>query len=163
MRETGSLENPSLMSSDVPALAKNGADCAYSSIWTAGLAEVDSGVPDNDVDAARVVVLPHLDDLPERVGSHGDQVLAAPAANIPQRCDLDLPARRHDRGIDDQQFPMDVGAAYPKPRGGLVGKGVALVWTMAVSSANMGRSRPFISRAPRGRVANFDQTHDQVR
>ena len=27
------------------------ADWVYLSIWTAGLAEVDSGVPDNDVDA----------------------------------------------------------------------------------------------------------------
>jgi hypothetical protein len=86
------------MSSDAPALAKNGAHCAYPSIWTACLAEVDSDVPDNDVDAGRVVVLPYLADLTERVGSHGDHVLAAPPANVPQRGDLDLLTRRHDGG-----------------------------------------------------------------
>jgi hypothetical protein len=57
------------------------------------------------------------------IGGHGDHVLAASAVNIPQHGDLDLLARRHDRGIDDPQFPVDVGAAYPEPRGGLVGKG----------------------------------------
>jgi hypothetical protein len=72
------------------------------------LGEVDSGVPDDDVDAGRVVVLPYLDDLPERVGSHSDHVLAAPVANVPQRGDLDLLARRTIRGIDDSQFLVDV-------------------------------------------------------
>jgi hypothetical protein len=31
------------------------------------------------------------------------------------------------RGIDDPQFAFDLGAAYPEPCGGLVGKGVPLV------------------------------------
>ena len=33
---------------------------------------------------------PYLGDLPERVGSNSDHVLAAPVANVPQRGDLDL-------------------------------------------------------------------------
>jgi hypothetical protein len=138
-------------------------DCANRSIWTAGLAEVDSGIPDNDVDTGRVVVLPHFGDLPERVGSHGDHILAAQAANIPQRGDLDLLARRHDGGIDDPQFPVDVGVAYAEPRGGLVGKGVPLV---VHDGRQLGHIRgdlgAFISRAPMD-VAYSDQTHDQVR
>jgi hypothetical protein len=64
------------------------------------------------VNAGRVVVLPYLGDLPERVGCHGEQVLAAAAANVSQRGDLDLLARRHGGGIDDPQFAVDVGAAY---------------------------------------------------
>lgn len=143
--------------------AKNGADCAYPRIWTAGLGEVDSGVPDNNLDAGRVVVLPYLGDLAERVGSHGDHVLAAPAPNVPQRGDLDLLTRRHDGGIDDPQFPVDVSAAHSEPRGGLVGKGVPPV---VDDSRQLGNIRDdlgaFLSRAPTG-VAHSDQTHDQVR
>lgn len=38
------------------------------------------------------------------------------------------------RGVDDPQFPVDVGAPYPEPRGGLVGKGASpWLWTMAVN------------------------------
>ena len=115
------------------------------------------------MDAGRVVVLPYLGDLPERVGSHGDHVLAAPAANVPQRGDLDLLARRHDGGIDDPQFPVDVGAAYPEPRGGLVGKGVALVVDDGRQLGNIWDDLgAFLSRAPVG-VAYSDQTQDQVR
>jgi hypothetical protein len=53
-------------------------------------------------------------------------------------CDLDLLARRHDRGIDDPQFPVDVGAACPEPRG--ISSATASPWlrTMAVSSAIYG-------------------------
>ena len=90
------LVNPSPGASGAPALAKDGAACAYASIWMLALDEVDSGVPDNDVDAGRVVVLPYLGDLPEGVRCHGDHVLAPPVANIPQRGDLDLLTRRHD-------------------------------------------------------------------
>ena len=158
----GPLANPSPDASDAPALEKNGPDCAYPSIWTP-LDEVDSGVPDNDVDAGRIVVLPYLGDLPECVGCHGDQVLAAPAANVPQRGDLDLLPRWHDGGIDDPKFPVDVGAAHPDPRGGLVGKGVTVV---VEDGGQLGNIRDdlgvVISRAPTG-VAYFDQTHDQIR
>src|SRR5215207_1028023 len=97
----GPLANPSPDTSDGPAFEKNRTDCACSSIWMPGLDEVDSGVPDNDVDVGRVVVLPYFGDLPECVGCHGDQVLAAAAANVPQRGDLDLLARWNDGGIDD--------------------------------------------------------------
>jgi hypothetical protein len=59
-------------------------------------------------------------------------------------------------------FPVDVGAAYPEPRGGLVGKGVPLA---VDDGRKLGNIRDdlgvVIGRAPMG-VAYFDQTHDQV-
>src|SRR5215203_645515 len=66
-------------------------------------------------------------------------------------------------GIDDPKFPVDVGAAHPDPRGGLVGKGVTVV---VEDGGQLGNIRDdlgvVISRAPTG-VAYFDQTHDQIR
>jgi hypothetical protein len=135
----------------------------YPSIWMRGSDEVDSGVPDNDVDVGRVVVLLYFGDLPECVGCHGDQVLAAASAKVPQCGDLDLLARRHDGGVDDPQFPVDVGAAYPEPRGGLVGKAVPMVVEDGGQLGSIWDDlAAFITRAP-AVVAYFYQTHDQIR
>jgi hypothetical protein len=64
----------------------------------------------------------------------------------------------HDGGIDHPLFPFDVGAAYPDPRGGLVGKGVPVV---VEDGGQLGNTWDdlgvFICRAPMG-VAYFDQT-----
>jgi hypothetical protein len=67
------------MSSDAPRARQEWRGLCLPQHLDGGLSWVDSGVPDNNVDAGRVVVLPYLGDLAERVRSHGDEVLAAPA------------------------------------------------------------------------------------
>ena len=88
---------------------------------------VDAGVPNGDVDARRVVVRAHLLDLRERVGGHDDHLLAATLADVPQSRDLDLVAWRQCGGVDDPQFPVDVGPPHPEARGGLVGEDASSV------------------------------------
>ena len=84
-------------------------------------------------------------------------------ADVPQSGDLDLVAGRQCGGIDDPQFPVDVGPPHPEARGGLVGEGVSSVVDGGRQLGDV-RDDPgaLVSGALSG-VADSDQAHDQVR
>jgi hypothetical protein len=124
---------------------------------------LDAGVANSDVQARRVVVRASFGDLPEGVGSHCDHVLTAPVPDVPQRRDLDLLAWRHRRGMDGPQFPVDVGAVHPEPRGGLLRECVPTIVDGGRQLGYVGSDATVLIREPIRRVADSDQADDQVR